>query len=283
LEEDERSAIVGLKRGEWLVKKSGMKPFLMRSPDFPVEKHVSDAELVKRMQPILSRLEKTVKAPPDPKLKKAVQASKLPQLSEDAKTLLININSHPFMTNSSRCRALELSESRMESTKAELAQKDIANEVKIVLGNHGPAMFLVLTELGLSYLKDAGQDVRLWEKVGNVGFEHSLYQVLIAYSLKSMGWQAFIEREVGGGRRVDVLAIREDKKIGIEIELGKDDIGGELRCPKQLDELAILVANRGTGLRLSSETEVGKGKVWVCQASKFLSRLRGEIKVDKAE
>jgi hypothetical protein len=284
LEEDERSAIAGLARGEWLVKKSGMRPFLMRSPDFPVEKSVSDEEVAKRMQPILSRLEKNVKAQSNPKIKKAVQASKLPQLSENAKTLLININSHPFMTISSRSKVLGLSGSRMESAKAELVEKSLVNEVSIVLGSHGPAMFLILTELGLSYLRNADQDVGLWEKVGTLGFERRLYQVLIAYSLKSVGWQAFIEREVGSGRRVDVLAIREDKKIGIEIELGKVGTRKELKCPKQLDEVAILVANRETGLRLRSEAEKsGKEKVWVCQASKFLSKLRGEIKVDRAE
>jgi hypothetical protein len=93
-----------------------------------------------------------------------------------------------------------------------------------------------------------------------------------------MGWQAFIEREVGSGRRVDILAIREGKKIGIEIELGNVSLEEELRCLEQLDELAILVADRETALRIRSEIQkLGKEKVWVCQVSKFLSKLRGEI------
>jgi hypothetical protein len=240
------------------------------------------------MQPILARLEKAVKpaqkepeAEPEPTVKKVVRTSELLQISKDAKALLININSHPFMTISSRCKALELSGRRMESAKAEIVEKGLAKEVSIALGSHRPAMFLVLTDLGLSYLRHAGQDVGLWERVGNVGFEHRLYQVLIAYSLKNMGWQAFIEREVGSGRRVDILAIREGKKIGIEIELGNVSLEEELRCLEQLDELAILVADRETALRIRSEIQkLGKEKVWVCQVSKFLSKLRGEIRAE---
>jgi hypothetical protein len=289
LEEDERSTITKLERGEWLVKKSGMKPFLMRSPDFPVEKNISDKELLKRMQPILSRLKRTVKtkptvektARPEPMIKKILQTSEFPPVSEDVRALLTNINSHPFMTISSRCKALGLSGRKIESAKAEIVEKGLAKEVSIALGSHRPAMFLVLTDLGLSYLRNSGQDVGLWERVGSVGFEHRLYQVLIAYSLRMVGWQTFIEREMGSGRRVDVLAMREGKKIGIEVELGKVSLEEELKCLDQLDELAILVADQETVLRVKSEAEkLGRQKVWFCQAGKFLSKLRGEIRVE---
>jgi len=285
LEEDERSAIGKLECGEWLVKKQGIKPFLMRSQDFPFEKNVSDEELEKKMQPALSSLMKSVElsveSEPKPERPERKVTKEIP-LSEDAKLLISHINSHPFMTISSRYKQLGISGRRLESAKEEIISKRLVKEVSIALSVHRPAKFLVLTDIGLSYLKNAGQDVSLWQKVGNVGFEHMLYQVLIAYSLKNSGWQAFIEKDVGSGRRVDVLAVKDGKRIGIEVELGSVNLEEEISCLDQLDELAILVADYQTTLRTASEIQrLGKQKVWVCQISKFLAKLRSNINSEK--
>jgi hypothetical protein len=39
-----------------------------------------------------------------------------------------------------------------------------------------------------------GRETSSGQKIRNVGFEHSLYQVLIAYSLRNKGHEAAIER-----------------------------------------------------------------------------------------
>ncbi|MGQ9468678.1 MAG: ATP-binding protein, partial [Nitrososphaerales archaeon] len=60
LSDEEREAITKLERGEWLVKLAGryVKPFIIRSEDFLLEKSVSDEELKKRMGDAIRRLYK---------------------------------------------------------------------------------------------------------------------------------------------------------------------------------------------------------------------------------
>jgi hypothetical protein len=74
-----------------------------------------------------------------------------------------------------------------------------------------------------------------------VGFEHSLYQVLIAYSLRKKGYEATIEKKLASGRRLDVYCNDGKKKTGIEIELTTANIDEKVEGIEELDGLVILV------------------------------------------
>jgi hypothetical protein len=239
LNEEERSAIAKLERGEFIVKKAGMEPFLMKSFDYPLEKEVTDEELRARMEPILSRLNKFVVPASQQNKKETVKL--IPNLSEDAKKLLFSVNSHPFKGVSSHYSMLGFSGRKAETAKDELIQKGFVKEISITLGSHRPVKFLVITSLGLSYLKKEKKETRLWEFIGNASFEHRLYQVLIAYSFRNSGHQAFIEKEIGEGKRLDILLIQHEKRVGIEIELTPNlNLEKILKILKDLDELKIL-------------------------------------------
>ena len=246
LSDEERSAITKLERGEWLVKKAGMEPFLMKGQDYPLEKEVTDEELKERMSPILSRLSETV-VPASSESKEETIKPQLPSLSEDGQSLLFNVNDHPFTGLSSRYRTLDFSGRKAEAAKEELLRKGLVQEVDVVLGRHRPVRFLVITDLGLHYLRSSKKETKLWDYVGHVSFEHRLYQVLIAYHFRNAGHQAFIEKDIGEGRRLDVLILLNGEKIGVEVELSPSiDLKKILKSMKELDKLIILCKDRET-------------------------------------
>jgi len=288
LEEYERSAIPKLQLGEWLVKKAGIEPFLLKSKDHPLDKDVSDKELEEKMLPFLSKLEEKTRKRFEKLLThtKSSQA-KLPKISKDGEMLLYNVNAHPFKGLSARYRMLDFSGRRAETAKNELIQKKLVKEVSIALGSGRPVKFLVPTKLGLSYLKNVEQKTNLWEYIGNVGFEHRLYQVLIAYSFKNAGSQAFIEKDLGNGRRLDVLVLSDDKKIGIEVELNPSiDLRKILKSMKQLDEL-IIVCKDKSALNKIRETidrvvyPSLRKKMKIILIDKYLNGLRRNNRRDK--
>ena len=245
LSDEERSVIPKLERGEWLVKKAGIKPFLLRSFDHPLEKNVTDEELFEKMKPFLQKLNEKV-IPVTSVQAKAEKTSTFPKISEDAERLLFNVNEHPFLGLSSRYRSLGLSGRRAETTKRNLVEKGLVKEVEVTLGSHRPVKFLCLTKLGLDYLKHKNQVTKLWDYVGRVGFEHRLYQVLITYSLRKIGYRAFMEKDMNG-RRFDILALLNGKKLGVEIELKPNpDLSKILRGMKEIDELIIICKDRTT-------------------------------------
>jgi len=254
LSDEERSAILKLERGEWLVKKIGVEPFLMKSFDYPLEKEVTDEELKQRMRPILSKLNKIV-VPASLKSQETIKP-RLPILSQDAENLLFHVNDHPFTGLSSRYRTLGFSGRKAEIVKKELMEKELVQEVEVVLGRHRPVKFLVITNLGLRYLKHVKQETKLWDYIGHVSFEHRLYQVLIAYSYRNAGYQAFIEKDIGDGRRLDVLVVSDEEKIGIEVELNPNiDLRKILKSMRDLDELLILCKNQSVMNRVRETIE----------------------------
>jgi len=72
-----------------------------------------------------------------------------------------------------------------------------------------------------------------------------LYQKLIEYYLKELGYSPIVEEDLGNGRRVDILANVDDKKVGIEIEQNSNiDIWQLLKAQQNLDELVIVCKDK---------------------------------------
>ena len=263
LRDEERRAITMLERGEWIVKLAGryVKPFLIRSKDFPLEKSVTDEELEEMMRPVLLRL-------------RAIHPVKETEktLSEDAWNLLIHVNEHPFSGIASRARALRISGRRVESAKNELIEKGLVDEVSIQLTAKKPIKFLVPTQRALNMLDQSGMDISLWKRVGNVGFEHMLYQVLIRWGYQKLGYEARIEARVGK-RRVDVLALKGKDVIGVEIELNPyNEIESKLDVVDSLTRLYIL-SNDDEKLRIIAKRVGKREKVRLLTVRRFLKSL----------
>lgn len=275
LKEEEMNAIPRLERGEWLVKLAGKytKPFMIKSSDFPIVKDITDEQIRRHMQPVIAKLTReeekvTISKSNEPEV---IQ----PELSEDARLLLVNIANHPFKGLTGRYSDLRLSGRRASSAKNELIQRELIREVSIPLGGYRPVKFLVLTNVAINMLKYSGHDVRLWRHTGHMGFKHQLITVLIAYSYRRAGYKTFIEKEMANGRRVDVLTLIDDRKVAVEVETGSIvDIENKLTVLEEVDEL-IIVADKACIQEAQSCTKnLTRRKVRIYTVSEFLRLLK---------
>lgn len=272
LDEEEREAITKLERGEWLVKLAGKytKPFMIKSEDFPLKKDVTDEQVAERMESIFGSYLPTEEPNNKIELKPRLV---LPQISDDAWSLLLDINSHPFRGVTSRYKSLNFSGRRATSAKIELLAKRLATEVEVVLGGFRPVKFLVPTDLAINMLKNIGHDVRLWRHTGHMGFHHQLYTVLIAYTFRGSGHTTSIEKTLQNGRRVDVLTTIEDKTVAIEVETGTNiDLDGKLRALDEVDQLIIVTDNNEAMEQAKARQSSDKLKVY--HISDFLRFIR---------
>ena len=241
-EEREELAKIG-ERGVWLVKRAGSKPFLVKSADFSIPKDMADQELHERMKDFISELDEVRSKSQVTRTNLVVETPRVvtPQLSSDAWDLLANVCGHPFLGIRSRCYSLKMSGRRIEAAINELTESKLIASMGIPLGRFRPVKFLIPTNEALNSLANVGHDTSLWKKIGNVGFEHSLYQVLLAYAFRKKGCEAVIEKKLRTGRRLDLLVMDGSKKVGIEVELTTTNVEEKLEGIDELDTLVILV------------------------------------------
>jgi hypothetical protein len=293
LSDDERDCIPQLERGEWIVKLASRytKPFTIKTEDFPVEKNVSDEELEQRMQPLLPEL--VVKPTGDEKAvrerdgvsQNSIEMTEpkitFPTISEETWKLLLDVNKHPFKGIAGRYKSLNLSGRKATQAKTELIEKGLARELSVVLGNHRPVKFLVLTGMAINWLESVGHDVKLWKHTQGK-FKHQLYTVLIAYTFRRAGFQTYIEKVLKNGRRVDVLTILNDKKVAVEVEIGLSiNVDNELRALEEVDKL-VLITDEETTLQMLRST-VGNTmpeKVQAFLISDYLRYLKAQYSVE---
>jgi hypothetical protein len=247
LDDEQGFALQRLKRGEWLVRMSDIysEPFMMitEPPAYTLDRTVSDEEVLRRLRTLLPQLSNE----PTTAVKGSEQQQTLtiPQISEDAKALLLDTNRRPFRGMSRRIAGLGLSGRRGELAKAELIQKNMVAEVEVQLGIRRPTKFLVPTETGLKLLKVLRESIELWRHIGNVSFEHRLYQVLINYAFRDNGYKTKIEHDLGEGRRLDVYATKTGQSIGVEVLVTEsNDYTNLLSTTGHIDKLIIVCKDK---------------------------------------
>lgn len=278
LSDVEQSAITKLQTGNWLVSKAGEKPFIIHSPLAFIDKTVTDAELKERMQPIISKLTQNIIEPKSSYEQKEEPPERLIQISEDALTMIVDVNAHPFKGFVARCQLLNFAGRKAEAIKTELVTKGLVRELSTKLGKSNRlTKFLMLTELGILLLRKRGYDTSLWKRTGHQNFEHQLYSVLIAYAYKNAGYKIFIEKEISSERRVDVLA-EKGKAIAIEVELGPFTLEDELKALKYADDLIIAVKAQpvlyAAKLKMEAFPQEMQARVRICLVDEFINELR---------
>jgi len=272
LDDELKDCIHKLKRAQWIVRMSDgyTEPFLIETSDYPVERNVTDEEVLERLNSTFGKY--LPKIPKEPTEEETEPKIILPQLSDDAWSLLFDVNSHPFKGLTARYNDLNFSGRRAISAKEELIEKNLAIEIDVVLGGYRPVKFLVLTNLATNLLGNVGHDVRLWRHTGHMGFKHQLYTVLIAYTFRKAGFQSFIEKPMNNERRVDVLAIVEGKTIAVEVETGSNiDIQTKIKILDEIDELIIVSDSRSS---LEKVQTVKDDKVRLVYLPEYLRELK---------
>ncbi len=282
LEDEERSAIHKLKRGEWIVRMSDhhTEPFMIVTEDFPADKTVSDEAVEKRLMQMLPELKE------QNEIRQPESSQLLPFLSDDARALILDVNRHPFRGISRRQMLLGISGRRLELAKNEILKNGLLREASVVLGKSRPTKFLVPAESGLQLLRTMGENTDGWQFLGRMSFEHKLLQWLCSWAMKEAGYEVFKEWDIGDGRRLDVCASKNGKRIGVEVQLNANlDSRKLLASLKKVDELAIITnSNR---VREDLDFQVNKilypevrGRVRIELARDFLERWKKVRHID---
>lgn len=174
---------------------------------------------------------------------------------------------------------MKFSARRIERSISELVDKGLIVTLSIPLGRFRPVRFMILTDGALNLLSNVGHDVSLWRKIGHVGFEHSLYQVLVAYALKKLGYIVSVEKKMQSGRRLDIHATRNGTRVGIEVELTTSGIADKVKVLDELDKLVILVKDEGKRADVLQEISEmpERSKTVVFKIAEFLARINSRI------
>jgi len=253
LEDEERKAIHKLKRGEWIVRMSDhhTEPFMIVTENFQADKNVSDEAVEKRLLRMLPELKEQAE------MKQPEPNQLLPFISDDAKALILDVNRHPFRGISRRQILLGISGRRLELAKNELMKNSLVHEASVVLGKARPTKFLVPTDSGLQFLRTMGENADTWQFLGRMSFEHKLLQWLSTWAMKEAGYEAFREWDIGDGRRLDVCASKDGRRIGVEVQLNANlDSSKLLASLAKVDEIAIIT--NGNRVREDLDFQVNK-------------------------
>jgi hypothetical protein len=282
LTDEEASCIPKLQRGEWIVKLSDKytRPFIITTSYHPMDKDVNDDEVTARARPHLDQFEETTAGS---------SQTDSTVLSPDALNLLLNVNRYPLMHLTNRYRILGMLGKRGEEAKSELIRMKLVEEHEIPIGSFRPVKYLTPTTLGLEFLRGKVQKTDHWKAVGHVGFDHMLYQKLIGFYLREKGHSFVFEKDLGNGRRVDIFAIIDDKRVGIEVAQNSNiDVWQLLKAQQNLDELVIVCKDRNVLEMLEERIKgvaypVVLSKIKLHLVTEYLSRLRSDVRARKLE
>lgn len=270
--ENESKVLQKLKRGEWIVRMSDIytEPFMIITEPFPVDKDVSDQEVLQRLREKL----------PEFAVESKRAESQLAYLSKDTVALLTDICQHPFRGISKRFAVLGFSGSRGEAAKLELIRHNLVREQPVKLGKFKPVTFLIPTDVGLKYLKSTGHNVKNWDFVGyRISFEHRLWQWLFYAAYKERDYEVEFEKNIEN-YRIDVFAVKGDERIAVEIAITS---GIELRKIFTLlrHTTKILIVCKDDRVREEVEKVIDKNayervrpRIVVTIANQFLDELR---------
>jgi len=238
----ERTRYLGkLNVGEAMVKLQGrwLEPFLVRFPLVKVRKgSVSDEDVAQAMKawmeafmPREEPLGRISQASRDFRPFRAVekpQEDKPKNLGVSALELkaLQDLVEVGFSSTSERYERLGLNAYQGNKLRQSLLEKGLI-EVKDLATPSGRIKYWVLTDKAREVLRQAGINPNPSRRKG--GPEHAYWQRRIALALRELGYRVTEEYPIGGGRSIDLVAVKDGIRIAIEVETGKSEVVYNLR------------------------------------------------------
>lgn len=190
-------------------------------------KNVSDEEVQSMMAPHLAELMRHVvprmKPEPDPEPeiepKRNTNEKAKVEVTAEERDLLEDILEKPNLSVTARAARLGLSAYKMNSLKASIIKKGLAEQFSVNLGKQfgGNISLLALTEEGYGML---GKEPP--ERPKNVSMEHWWWQLAICDYFTQKNMKAEIEKNKNGNR-VDVCLTVNGSEIAIEVELSPNN------------------------------------------------------------
>ena len=161
---------------------------------------------------------------------------------------LRDVCEHPTSTITDHYHSLGFSPRRGTGVQKMLLRRGLILSCPIVVG-HSRIKIMALTELGKSAL---GIDEPAADRLG--GREHRYWCKVLAERLRSEGHEVAEEAPVGGGKTVDLLAVRGGKRIAFEVETGNSDAAANARkcLDAGVDQVVVVATSRAAYERLKN-------------------------------
>ena len=227
LDYNQRDFIGKLEVGQAIVKLQGrfFKPLLVKIPLFPLKKgKITDEDIKKKMggysleneviraKEIINDLNKEIRG-------YVKEEDKDIKITEEERRFLIDIAKYPISGVVERYRRMGINAFKGNRIKNSLLEKDLIYW-KGVSTLRGRIKILLLTHKGKIAIGKPGED-KIFPR--NTSFEHEYWKYKIAGIYRKNGYKVTLEYSIGDGKKVDVVAEKDGKKIAIETETGKSD------------------------------------------------------------
>lgn len=203
-----------LEVGEAIVRLQGriMKPFLIKIPEFEIKKGVVTDEILREKMLRYFGYSRGKQA----LIQDITHISKIAEIREEEKILLIDILKHPFSAIVKRYQRLNLNRRKGNVFKNNLINKGYIIPKEIRLSN-GRMMLFELTDKAKQSLEKLGYYV----KRDRNGIEHRFWKWKVAKYYRERGYKVYVEKKINGG--VDIAIKKDNMSIAIEIETGSSD------------------------------------------------------------
>jgi hypothetical protein len=244
--EGDRDYLNKLRIGQGIVKLQDrcLKPFLVQFPKAEISK--------------ASYLPTTEVISPE-KTKRRVISHPDKLFSKEAKKLLIDIFQRPLMQIAQRYRALNLNPRKGNALKRKLLQKYLIHPVKINTGKGRISLF-DLSEQGKQLLRVEGIEFKRAKRKGSL--LHQYWTDQAKQYFQNKGYGILEEIKIGGGKFIDLIGIKGQERIAIEIETGKSDYKKNIeKClGKDFKKIYVIPTSNSVKEKIERKIKVEKNK-----------------------
>lgn len=206
--------------GQAIIRLAGRydKPFLAQFIDYPLEKNVSNEEIQEHMNSLLAGLDE--KYGLNEKEEQETQTAGQKQeagLTEDETRFLMDVYNRPFLHQEERVKALDISNTLIESIGNSIEKKDLGKILKIHFGGRGSSCkYIAFSDEGFEAI-----GMKPDFKINKSNFEHSCWQDRIS---KHFEKDCKVEKEKilrakGREKKIDVALETESGIIALEVAM----------------------------------------------------------------
>ena len=277
--------------GQAVVKLAGryMNPFWIKIPHVHFDKDISNIEVEKRTDSLLSEFN-VVPVIQSEHFEEFISnmrnrgkvKRKVEKLSEIGKDLLLNVFKNPYVPISKRYDSLELSRKEGKIVKDCVMNNGFAREVNIKVSNN-ISNYLVLNKKGFALCEKLGYKSSFWREIvsGNLSFHHKFYQNLIKRYLTRDGWKVKLESRIKGNKWVDVDAEFNGNgfRMAVEIAVSKFVPQDVKKCfEEDFDEVRVVCKDEIARKKIEntifrSNSNFEQDLVFVQTINEFLSNI----------
>lgn len=271
LDKEQMESNFSLVPGQAIIRLAGRydKPFLVQFIDYPLEKNISNEEVMQHMKPLLEKINAEHGFVQEQEIK---PEEKHEEPTPDERIILSGIYSEPFLNINERCKKHKISTGFGRYNLIERLTKKLklCDIVEINLGSRGRSpKFFVFTDAGFALIGKKNY------KINRSNFEHSFWQNRIAGHFEKF-CKAETDKKLNG-KEIDVVLEIENGIIAIEVAMTsayeKENIIRDIKAgcervivacrnKKVLEEVKNIIAELDKGIQTKAEacllTEITK-------------------------